>query len=279
MSIPSMQTNPFLISLEPNPEILIQSFLSPKDLAVYNTLVCKYIRDSYKEETPWKKRAIFQLGTDVGNQYFEEYKSWKKVCEIVTEIGLKINGVHQQGQFRNGLLQGEGRRKNADGTVEEGYFIDGLLNGQGKKSWFDENEITHIVYKGNFLDGLAEGEGTIFSVHNAESIVSHGLFKNGRLSSGSITSPNGIIDGVIRNNRLEGPGKRILADGTREAGEFHEGYLNGKGKRIYHNGIVEEGQFVEGLLFGQGKRTYPDGREAEEGEFMNGSLITCCGIC
>ena len=77
-----------------------------------------------------------------------------------------------------------------------------------------------------------------------------------------------------KDEKLNGPGKKIYSDGTQAEGEFVDDYLQGQGKRTLLDGTVEEGEFSFGKLEGQGKRTYSSFfyGTVEEGEFKSGVL-------
>lgn len=70
---------------------------------------------------------------------------------------------------------------------------------------------------------------------------------------------------------LNGPGTKLLPDGTVENGEFKDDKLNGLGSISFPNGGVESGLFSNGELHGKGKISFADGT-VWEGEFSNGKL-------
>lgn len=142
---------------------------------------------------------------------------------------LKSNKATLEGQFRNGLLDGQGKITRSNGTILEGQFQDGQLNGRGKISKSDGRTWEGLFRNGKPLftepgkTGLFEGEGNfVFLGTRFE-----GQFKEGQLNGrGLITEPNGTTyEGQFNDNLLNGPGKIRYSDGTLEEGVFNNGFL------------------------------------------------------
>lgn len=272
MSTAVTWANDSLISLDPKHKNAIFSYLPSQELATKVTLTCKALLQASSEmlstdEKFCKKHALFQLGPKFAEAFFKQHQSWTIVCKTVKTVGFLFNGILQQGQFKNGLLHGLGKRINADGSEEKGLFFNGMLCGLGRKSW----PKYHVVYTGNFRKGVAHGKGCVTSP-NLHYLI--GKFKNGILCKAKAYYTNDIVEeGIIRNGRLY-KGKITYPDNTIMEGEFGEnGLVNGK--IIYPNKTMDEGNFCNGQLQGQGKRTYLDGT-IEEGEFVKGSIPFCC---
>lgn len=204
-----------------------------------------------------------------------------------------------QGNFKNGVLDGEGMvtKPNGEklkGTFKEGQFIQGmmtypdgmkivgrfknyLLEGQGKVVMSNGT-----TYEGEFRDNALNGKGKItFS----NGIKMEGIFKDDLLNGkGKFTSKDGIeietefIDGAfaepvyigITPDNLNGKGMVFYPDGMRVEGNFIDGRLNGQGKIIDPDGEIIEGIFKDDVLNGLGKMTTAIG--TKEGEFRDGEL-------
>ncbi len=50
-----------------------------------------------------------------------------------------MSGRQGQGTYDSGVLNGDGRLQNADGSVFEGHFIDGRRHGRGRHEFYGPN--------------------------------------------------------------------------------------------------------------------------------------------
>lgn len=64
--------------------------------------------------------------------------------------------------------------------------------------------------------------------------------------------------GSLSNNKPQGTGKIIRANGSYLEGDFVNGVIQGQGKLITYGGFSYEGEFKNGLARGKGKITYPE---------------------
>ena len=72
-----------------------------------------------------------------------------------------------------------------------------------------------------------------------------------------------IFEGEYRNNKREGYGKMIMANGDSYEGEFHNDSYCGKGIYIWANGNKYEGGFKNDKKEGKGKFTFANGGTIE----------------
>lgn len=119
-----------------------------------------------------------------------------------------------QGNFLNGVIQGQGIMTLAGGAFYQGEFLDGTFSGKGFFKWMDGR-----TYEGDFANGKPNGKG-IFR------------WKNGNVYEGDVVEGKQTGKGVLR-----------WADGRRYEGEFFNGNIMGYGT-IYgsDNKIIYQGK-------------------------------------
>ncbi|MBA3722008.1 MAG: hypothetical protein H0W88_06370 [Parachlamydiaceae bacterium] len=230
----------------------------------------------------------------------EQFKAPLK--EIKTFMGNGQNRVVLpdnsilEGEFKDGLLCGEGTHTLPNSKVLKGEFKNGMLNGKGKTSHiikdviknkeefvegtFVNNKLCGTGSKtlfngdkqiGEFLDDNLNGEAEVI---HADAYISKGTYQNNILFNGKgrQINPNGTIyEGEILDGLLNGKGKAIISDITYE-GTFIKSKMNGEGKAMRNNGmIVAEGHFKDNLLHGPNCRKEEAGIEYF-GNFVNGRL-------
>ena len=139
-------------------------------------------------------------------------------------------GDKYEGEIKNKKPNGKGKYYSSSGQIREGNFKDGLLNGQGKISYPNGTE-----YSGNFINDKLNGTGK-YIIPNKESY--EGEFKNGLKDGSGILKVNGvgIYTGNFIQDYLEGKGKFEGEDKTIYEGEFSKGIIQGKGKKTWEKG-------------------------------------------
>lgn len=175
--------------------------------------------------------------------------------------------VLQEGKFINGILHGEGKKYENGLIQEEGQFTEGILNGFGKK-YIDGK----IYEEGLFKNGILNGEGKRYvDKYRRE----EGTFIDGKLNGKGViyNGDNVFREGDFVDGALNGMGKVYIAGELYQEGEFKDNKLNGQGKWYYKRKLIQEGDFKEGKLHGMGKVYYDDENMWEEGEFENGELV------
>lgn len=187
----------------------------------------------------------------------------------------------------SGLYTGEWDKKNErpngtgtfamenDGGTYEGEWVDGVAEGQGTIKWDNGDH-----YEGEWKDGMRNGQGTYTSV-DGDGFVYEGEFKNNeRSGSGTMTWETedgeiGTYEGEFKNNELSGNG---VVTWTKDGevtcsyeGEFADDWINGYGIYTWNGQGFQtyEGEVENGKMNGQGTLTYADG-SVYEGEFVNG---------
>ena len=175
-------------------------------------------------------------------------------------------GGSYKGEFKGGLLHGDGDFTDLFGNRYVGEFIDGQFAGNGKiytedggvyegqtRAWQMDGEGEYrvgastfrgtfvnnllvgqgdhveeggLVYRGMFLDWLYHGEGELFG----EGGHWQGTFESGLLVRGSYASAGGDhYEGEIGYRQYHGDGVLTRANGDRYVGEFRYGDYHGEG--------------------------------------------------
>jgi serine/threonine protein kinase len=126
------------------------------------------------------------------------------------------------GNFKNGLLEGDGVFISYNGDSMSAFFINGVATGYG-----EINYASGATYHGNFVDGIIEGEGEMASAD--------GSYYKGSFSGG-------LYDGF---------GYYEDSEGLSYEGEFKNGTFNGQGTTRDANGyLIQSGRWINGQFAG-----------------------------
>ena len=184
------------------------------------------------------------------------------------------NGDYEEGVFNNGKINGKGLQifqdkllQNPENKEElEGEFRDSLLNGEGRRKYLNKYTIIGSFSLGALkrIDKATDSQGNKIELK----ILSKHL--NGDVYQ-TIDEMGNVYDGFLKNGEFWGVGKFISAAGHIFEGEFERSELQ-KGKKIMMNGEIQEGLYKRGLLNSKGSRKLPNGYKIE-GEFLNCDLI------
>ena len=201
-----------------------------------------------------------------------EYTAFKCAPDGNRRIEFE-NGDVYEGEFKNGLMHGEGVYRWADGAVYEGEFKDGYRFGKGKYIWGIGSPFEGDVYEGDFRYGERTGVGTYIwgSKSKYAGDKYEGAFYCGaKYGKGVYTFSSGNrYDGSFVDDEMTGKGIFIYKNGNSYGGEFKKDKRHGKGIYHYANGSVYEGEFAEGKMTGYGVLTYPD-KSCYEGMLLDG---------
>jgi hypothetical protein len=162
-----------------------------------------------------------------------------------------------EGEFNDGLKQGEGTYVWDNGDRYQGHFSADRPDGRGKYQFANGD-----AYEGEVLGGVIVGRGTYAS-------------KNGDVFEGSFSGgkPNGVgvyrfasgdrYEGEMRQGTMNGRGRYYSKNGDRVEAPFAEGRPHGKGIYYFSNGDRYEGDIQGGALTGQGAYFYGSGMKYE----------------
>lgn len=200
------------------------------------------------------------------------------------------NGSVIEGEWKDGLLEGEATLSDRDDCVykrvykngemvseklisgtpkpspdakrvikfENGIYegevgFTGKMHGKGVFSYTNGNK-----YEGGFKEGVKHGHG-VFTWANGD--VYDGGFENDvRSGSGVFTSHSGSkYDGEWKDNLKNGSGIFCYRNGDRFEGEYSNSLKQGHGIYYFRNGNVFEGEWQNDLRCGEGTLTCADG--------------------
>jgi len=127
------------------------------------------------------------------------------------------------------------------------------------------------IYDGEWVDNKKEGQGTLIAAHGSKYI---GEFWKGKFDGkGTFTFYDSIYVGEFSRGKFEGKGSYITADGTIREGTWKNNRLNGQGNLLWANGDKYVGEFKGGEKNGQGTLTTADGT-VTQGLWKYNKLIT-----
>ena len=145
------------------------------------------------------------------------------------------------GACPDGLAQGPGELRFANGNVAEGPYVDGKQHGQWVLRFADGN-----VLEGPYVDGKAHGQW----VH--------------RIADG------GVHEGPYVDGNRHGQWVHRIADGGVHEGPFVDDKRHGQWVARFADGTVAEGPYVDGKQHGQWVMRAPDGRKLGCIEYVRG---------
>jgi len=175
--------------------------------------------------------------------------------EEIREVAVMTfpNGDRYEGEFEDGLFNGEGTYYYANGDRYDGEFRDDMKHGRGILKFANGDQ-----YNGEFANDRMNGAGTMIYASRNKYV---GEFRNGmRLGRGVLTFPNGDrYEGEFQDDVRQGRGTYSFSDGSVYAGEFKNGRRDGKGRYVYPDGSVYDGEFKDGRKHGYAECIYPGG--------------------
>ena len=167
-----------------------------------------------------------------------------------------------QGEFKDGLKQGQGTYEWDSGLRYEGEFEADRPNGKGK-FMFPNGD----VYEGDVKAGVVSGRG-VYVTKGGDRI--EGSFADGRANGSGIYrfASGDRYEGEMVAGEPRGKGRYYTRTGDRIEGQFAGGRAQGTGTYFFANGDRYEGEIREGALSGQGAYFYASGQKYE-GELAN----------
>jgi hypothetical protein len=173
------------------------------------------------------------------------------------------NGDRYQGQFAGDVPDGRGKYQYSSGDVYEGEMKRGVVMGRGTYT-----SRTGDVMEGSFVNGKPQGVG-VFRFANGDRY--EGEIDQGRLHGrGVYHSKNGDrLEAPFVDGKAQGTGVYRFATGDRYEGELRAGTITGQGSYFYASGMKYEGEMRLGQPNGRGVYWFVDGTRFE-GVFENG---------
>jgi hypothetical protein len=160
---------------------------------------------------------------------------------------LLAHSISDDGKWKDGLPEGNGRYMSADGAIFSGQFRKGQPHGNGsfrpssfKATGPSANDDEAFYYEGEYRSGLPHGKGKCCY---RGGITYDGDWKAGRRDGhGTITYPNNShYTGGFRRGQMHGHGtftSGTAMAGTIYSGECHGGYVSGEGCLTLPSGIT-----------------------------------------
>jgi len=168
-----------------------------------------------------------------------------------------------EGEFNEGLKQGEGTYVWENGDRYTGHFSADRPDGKGRYQFGNGD-----TYEGEVQSGVIVGRGT-YTTKGGD--VFEGSFANGK--------PNGVgvyrfasgdrYEGEMAQGKMQGKGLYYTKGGDRVQAPFVDGKPQGKGIYYFANGDRYEGDMDAGALTGRGAYFYAAGMKYE-GEIRAG---------
>lgn len=211
--------------------------------------------------------SVFSANCTYTGRWSSGAPNGKGVLTINDEVpSYWEKGTKLQGEFVNGLIQGEGVQKDLDGSVYTGGFKNGLRSGHGKYV-YSNGSYSEGEYQYHYLNGSGK-------YVSSDGETYEGNYKNGyRNGYGVYTNPDGRrYEGDFALDLAEGYGVFTGADGSRYEGNYAGDYPNGEGGYTTPDGIIFTGSFKDGAWDGEGVLTNADGKELARGTWINGEF-------
>ena len=219
-----------------------------------------------------------------GTEYYENGRvkftgSWNRDRYHGKGVYTAENGDVIEGEWTDGLLNGEAVLKTRDDCVYNRVYKDGevvsekLISGTPKPS-HDAGRVIVFdngTYKGEVdFNGKMCGKG-VYTYTNGN--VYEGRFKDGvKQGEGVFTWADGnVYDGLWEDDMRNGRGEYRYKNGNRYVGDWKDNVKNGVGEFFYSSGEKYEGSFENSLRHGHGVFYYRNGA-VFEGEWINDML-------
>ena len=187
----------------------------------------------------------------------------REIAPGVRELTFADGSIYR-GAMRGASLHGKGEYV-SKAFKYEGEFSEGLKQGEGTYVWENGDR-----YQGHFATDRPDGRGK-YQFANGDAY--EGEVKLGIIAGrGSYTSKNGdVFDGSFSSGKPHGVGVYRYASGDRYEGEMDMGRPHGKGRYYSKNGDRFEVAFVDGKPQGRGIYYFSSG-DRYEGDIQGGAL-------
>ncbi len=187
----------------------------------------------------------------------------REISPGVRELTFADGSIYR-GAMRGSSLHGRGEYISKSFKYE-GEFNDGLKQGQGVYVWENGDR-----YEGPFTEDRPNGRGT-YRFANGDAY--EGEVKSGVIvGRGTYAAKGGdVFEGSFVGGKPDGIGVYRFASGDRYEGEIAQGKLQGRGRYYSRSGDRIEAPFVDGKAQGIGVYRFSNG-DRYEGEIIGGAL-------
>ena len=187
----------------------------------------------------------------------------REIAPGVRELTFADGSIYR-GAMRGASLHGKGEYV-SKAFKYEGEFSEGLKQGEGIYVWENGDR-----YQGRFASDRPDGSGK-YQFANGDAY--EGEVKLGIIAGrGSYISKNGdVFDGSFSNGKPHGVGVYRYSSGDRYEGEMDMGRPHGRGRYYSKNGDRFDVAFVDGKPQGRGVYFFSSG-DRYEGDILGGAL-------
>jgi clan AA aspartic protease (TIGR02281 family) len=151
-----------------------------------------------------------------------------------------------EGQWQNGLMNGEGKLYFTNAWIYSGQIQNDTIRGIGKleTNAVIKTGLLKSVYSGNSLSIILDGPGGTF-YDKKNNITASGVFQNDQLNGqGQIQYESQTRSGSFIDNKLSGNGIIEFINGDRFEGVFRNGQRNGYGVQTTAKGGELRGRWL-----------------------------------
>lgn len=206
-----------------------------------------------------KPNGFLKLYKD-GKLYYEG--NWKDGVFNGEGTLYKEDGSIKKGTWENGRLIQTYYKNNTDEGFYDGYVLDGKPDGIGSMLYRNGSH-----YEGSWSNGLWSGSGTYYT--KTDTLT--GEFVNGKLSGAGIyKSQHFLYDGEWLDNKPDGIGYAETNDSSSYSGMWSDGQRNGFGDIVFPNGDSYSGDWTNNQFNGIGTYTYAQNGDIYYGEWKDG---------
>ena len=240
---------------------------------INNTEKALWIRDLKVDA----KGKVQSFKEEVG----DEYKEWIYIGDVkngkpngLGSSNLPGSPMSYNGEWKDGLKNGQGTFTYASGSMYQGEFKDDKQHGQGTLTWINGAKrvgefrkgklfnITEYSRKGSIIRKWVNGV-MVFDKKKGKLLFLRN--ENGKwtwLKSGNEEIDGKYVGSIDKNGIPGDAGTLSLPDGNKYEGEWKDGKYDGKGTLTFTDGDTLEGEWKDGkLVVGQRTHYFPDGRE------------------
>lgn len=171
-----------------------------------------------------------------------------------------------EGEYKNGVREGQGKITYSDGTIQTGKFLNGHMIGEGVMIYEDGSK-----YSGNFINYSQHGIGTLDFADGDKMI---GFFVSDELYTGKIINKEGKITFFNNKQEIDEEIKPIKSTYQPKIGieltEYFDKYFSrcGKDNHVYYRRIIYQAEnkpsdtvktyYKSGQLFSKAFAVYLD---------------------
>jgi len=153
----------------------------------------QYVHTDESAGTYWRFDGRFHEGSAIAGTFYLENGKTLSFEQGAESPRITDTSWEFVGNLPNNDQSANGTFTFSDGTVYEGNFLNGLANGEGVLT----NSDGYTIYSGSFVAGLFHGQGTYFS---PDGWVFQGGFENGQFhGEGQFREGTIVIQGVWEN--------------------------------------------------------------------------------